>query len=245
MQAELFDLLKKTLKARGITYADLARQLDLSEPTIKRIFADRDCKLGRLTEICTVLNLTLDDLVSETRRVEVRPTVLGDKTEAALAADPPALHVFLLLLDAMPATAIQAKYELSDTRIFDLGRRLEKLGLVEVHAANRIRLAVRAPVHFRRDGPLHARLLKLNLDFLREAYIGADTDTAGFMTLTRRITERTALHIRTRLREVQMELSDLARKDQLTQPEDALETFKLSTAFAQVEFSHLLEIPKD
>ncbi len=245
MQAELFDLLKATLKARGITYAALAKQIDLSEPTIKRIFAERDCKLSRITEICAALNLTLDDLVSETQRVEVRPQLLGDQVEARLAENTPALHLFLLLLDAMPVSTIQDHYGLSDDRIFQLGRRLEGLGLVEVHPGNHIRLAVRPPIHFRRDGPLHARLLKLNMDFLRGAYTGEDTDASGFLTLTRRITKRTAQHIRTRLREVQVELSDLARKDQLTQPEEALDTYKLSMALAPVAFSQLLEIPED
>src|SRR5436190_557271 len=41
MTAGLVEALKKLLKTRGITYRDLARALDLSEPSIKRLFSER------------------------------------------------------------------------------------------------------------------------------------------------------------------------------------------------------------
>ena len=39
--AALVDVLKRELKARGVTYADLARQLRLSEASVKRMFSRR------------------------------------------------------------------------------------------------------------------------------------------------------------------------------------------------------------
>ena len=116
MQAELFELLKSVLKARRMTYAALAELLGLSEPTIKRIFAERDCKLSRMNEICAALGLTLDDLVAEANRVDVRPTQLTDRQEAQLAEDRPAFNLFLLLLDDMTIDAIQEQYQLEKRR---------------------------------------------------------------------------------------------------------------------------------
>jgi transcriptional regulator with XRE-family HTH domain len=240
MQSELFELLKTVLKARGLTYGALAERLNLSEPTIKRIFAERDCKLSRMTEICNVLDLTLDDLVAEANRIEVRPLQLGDRLEAQLADDRPAFHLFLLLLDGMTTKAVQDHYLLDERTVFALGRRLEKLGLVELMPHNRIRLRVQGPVQFRRDGPLHQRLLKLNMDFLRATYLEHDTDHSAFLTQTRRMTQKTARHILKRLREVHIELSDLARKDQLTQPNDALNSYKLGMALSPITFSDFL-----
>jgi DNA-binding Xre family transcriptional regulator len=242
MQTELFELLKTILKARGITYGALAVRLSLSEPTIKRIFAERDCKMSRMTEICTALDLTLDDLVTEANRIEVTPTHLGDRLEAQLAEDRPAFHLFLLLLDGLPLKAVQAHYALDESAAFALARRLEKLGLVDVMPHDRIRLTVQAPVHFRRDGPLHQKLLQLNMDFLRATYLKQDTDHSAFLTQTRRMTQKTAQHILKRLRDVQVELSDLARKDQLTQPDVALESYKLGIALSPISFSDLLDL---
>lgn len=242
MQTELFELLKTILKARRMTYGALAARLSLSEPTIKRVFAERDCKMSRLNEICTALDLTLDDLVAEANRIQVTPTHLGDRLEAQLAQDRPAFHLFLLLLDGLSVKAVQDHYGLDEGAVFALGRKLEKLGLVEVMPHNRIRLTIQAPVQFRRDGPLHQRLLKLNMDFLRAAYLAQDTDTSAFLTQTRRMTQKTAQHILKRLRDVQVELSDLARKDQLTQPEATLESYKLGMALCVINFSDLLDL---
>ncbi|MEL6523781.1 MAG: helix-turn-helix transcriptional regulator, partial [Pseudomonadota bacterium] len=236
MQAELFELLKSILKARGMTYADLARQLALSEPTIKRLFAEQDCKLSRMNEICTALDLTLDDLVAEANRVEVRPTQLTGVQEARLAEDRPAFSLFILLLDGMPLEAIQELYRLADLRIFELGTTLERLGLAEVMPGNRVRLTLQGPVEFRRDGPLHQTLVKLNMDFLRNTFLAQDTDHSAYLTQTRRMTRKTAQHILARLRDVQTELANLARRDQLTQANE-LRSYKLGIALSPVDFS--------
>jgi DNA-binding Xre family transcriptional regulator len=245
MQAELFELLKSVLKARRMTYAALAELLGLSEPTIKRIFAERDCKLSRMNEICAALGLTLDDLVAEANRVDVRPTQLTDRQEAQLAKDRPAFNLFLLLLDGMTIDAIQEQYQLERQRIFKLGMTLEKNGLAEVMPGNRIRLTVQSPVEFRRDGPLHQTLVKLNMAFLRSTYLSRDTEHSAYLTQTRRMTQKTAQHILARLRDIQIELSNLARRDQLTQPENALQSFKIGIALSPIVFSELLLLAEE
>ena len=242
MQVELFELLKTVLKARRMTYADLAEILELSEPTIKRVFAERDCKLSRMNEICAALGLTLDDLVAEANRIEVQPTRLTDHQEARLAEDRPAFNLFLLLLDGMTIDAIQEQYQLENPRVFILGMRLEKIGLAEVMPGNRIRLTVQSPVEFRRDGPLHQALVALNMTFLRSTYLAQDTEHSAYLTQTRRMTQKTAQHILARFRDIQIELSNLARRDQLTQPENALQSFKIGLALSPIVFSDLLSL---
>ncbi len=44
----VFDGLRMHLRARGLTYAHVARALKISEATVKRIFATRNCTLDRL-----------------------------------------------------------------------------------------------------------------------------------------------------------------------------------------------------
>jgi len=244
MQADVFEILKSVLRARKFTYAELARRLDLSEPTVKRIFAEKDCKLSRITEICDVLDLSLADVTAQASRIEVRPIELGDRIEAQLAEDRPAFHLFLLLRDGMTAEAIMTHYHLDQSDMFVLARRLEKIGLIEVMPMGRIRLLEDRPIRFRRDGPLHRTLVKLNMDFIQEAYLRADTDMSGFLTQSRRISQTTARHLMDRLRDLNKELSDLARKDQLTLPGDALHTYKLSLAWSPVSFSTLLDLDR-
>ena len=245
MQAELFELLKTVLKARRMTYAALAELLGLSEPTIKRIFAERDCRLSRMNEICAALGLTLDDLMAEANRIDVQPTRLTGRQEAQLAEDRPAFNLFLLLLDGMTIETIKDQYQLGKARIFKLGMKLEKIGLAEVMPGNHIRLTVQGPVEFRRDGPLHQALVALNMAFLRSTYLARDTEHSAYLTQTRRMTQKTAQHILARFRDVQIELSNLARRDQLTQPENSLQSFKIGIALSPIVFSELLSLAEE
>ena len=50
--AALVEALKRTLKAKGLTYADVAGAIALSEASVKRMFARGDFTLQRLEEIC-------------------------------------------------------------------------------------------------------------------------------------------------------------------------------------------------
>lgn len=245
MHSEIFELLKKTLTARRITYADLAMRIGVSEPTIKRIFMDRDCKLSRLTLICDALDLTIDDVIAEANRIEVRPVTLDPKTEAQLAEDPSAFYLYLFLLDGMTAKAMQAHFDLSDPALFLLGRRLEVIGLIEMMPGGRMRLLDPSPVRFRRDGPLNEKLLKLNMDFLREVFLNSDTESSAFLTQTRRISDNTARYILSSLQDLARELSDLARKDQLTHADEDLTSYKLSFAWSAVSYSKLLSLLQD
>lgn len=242
VQARIFETLKTVLRARKITYAELARRLGTSEPTIKRVFAARDDKLSRIVEICNALDLSLDDVVAQAKRTTVTPISLGDRIEAQLADDPSLFHFFILLHDGMPVQEIARQFDLGADGTFQLGQKLERLGLAEVQTNGRIRLLLEHPIQFRRDGPLHRALIKLNLDFVRGVFLGPDTELAGFMTKSRRISKNTARHMMTELRKLNHELSEMARQDQLTLPTSELESYKLCLAWSAVQFSNLLVI---
>jgi len=97
LRGEIFDALKCALKARGWTYSDLAAGLGLSEPTIKRLFADGDCKFGRLLEICDLLDVTLTDLTERAKRGTDVSLELSEVTEVELAENPWLFDLYVLL----------------------------------------------------------------------------------------------------------------------------------------------------
>ena len=49
---DLITALKAELKAAGITYADLARELGMAESSIKRVFAKADMRCRASTRCC-------------------------------------------------------------------------------------------------------------------------------------------------------------------------------------------------
>ena len=55
--SSLVDSLKRELKARGITYADLAVRIDMSEASVKRMFSQKNFTLQRLDEILQVTQI--------------------------------------------------------------------------------------------------------------------------------------------------------------------------------------------
>ena len=59
----LIKALKKQLKAHGYTYLDVASLLDLSEASVKRLFAEENFTLQRLESICHMVGIEISELV--------------------------------------------------------------------------------------------------------------------------------------------------------------------------------------
>ena len=51
------------LKDAGLTYASLGKRINLSEASVKRIFAQRTFSLKRLEQVCRALEMGIADLV--------------------------------------------------------------------------------------------------------------------------------------------------------------------------------------
>src|SRR5258706_5293354 len=153
----LIDALKRALRARGMTYADLAPKPGLSEASVKRVFSRRTLTLARLLEICAVLELDLAELAKLARVAADAKRELSEVQEAALAADPKLLLVFHLLLAGWRVPAIRERYELSAQECERALLRLARLNLIEVGARERVRLRVPRGFSWRRDGPMRER----------------------------------------------------------------------------------------
>ena len=61
----IISTLKNTLKSHGKTYADVAKHLDLSEASVKRMFAQQTFSLNRLDNICHMMDMEITDLMQQ------------------------------------------------------------------------------------------------------------------------------------------------------------------------------------
>jgi transcriptional regulator with XRE-family HTH domain len=59
--ARIVASLKRIMKSRGVTYAQLARDIGLSEPSIKRILSRATLTLQLLEQICGALDVIEDE----------------------------------------------------------------------------------------------------------------------------------------------------------------------------------------
>ena len=58
----LVEVLKRELRTRGVTYAQVARKLGLSEASVKRMFSRREFTLKRLDQVCQLTHSDFSDL---------------------------------------------------------------------------------------------------------------------------------------------------------------------------------------
>lgn len=85
--ADLIRVLKAELKTAGITYAQLARELDLAESSVKRMFAHGDMPLSRIDEICRVLRTDFAELSRRVADESPQRSELTAEQERAVVAD--------------------------------------------------------------------------------------------------------------------------------------------------------------
>ena len=152
--AFVFDGLKMHLKARGLTYVDVARALKISEATVKRIFATRNCTLNRLNAICELLQVDLAELARGMPRENRLINRLTPEQEEELMSDPALMLVAVSALNQMRIDEISATYKLDEARCLALLLRLERIGILALHEGNRIRLRISRTFSWIPDGPI-------------------------------------------------------------------------------------------
>jgi DNA-binding Xre family transcriptional regulator len=121
------------LKARGLTYADAARALDISEATVKRIFAVKNCTLERLDCLCELVQVDLAELARGMPRESRLINRLTQEQEEELMSDPSLLLVAVSALQQLRAEDIIETYNLTDAQCLQLLLRLERIGILELH----------------------------------------------------------------------------------------------------------------
>lgn len=137
-----------------MTYADLARALRISEATVKRIFATRNCTLDRLDSICEMLQVEMAELARGQPRQARLIDQLTAEQEEELMADPALLAVAACALQGLSVAEILEVYKLDEARCVKLLLRLERIGILELHEGNRIRLRISRTFKWIPNGPM-------------------------------------------------------------------------------------------
>jgi len=149
--------LKKHLKQKGLTYAQLATHLQISEASVKRLFSESTFTVRRLESICQLLELDFLELARLARGQQELKGELSESQEQALAEQPRLLGVFYLLLNQWQVKEIARQFEIAETELLQLLMKLERLGLIELHPANRIRLLTHTTLQWREGGPIRMK----------------------------------------------------------------------------------------
>lgn len=148
------EALKKSVRARGLTYAELALRLALSEASVKRMFSRGSFTLARIEQILRALDLELYDVARLARGEAHGPAELSAEQEGALARDERLLSVFWLLLNDWRFEEILREYSISRSELTLAFAKLARAGLIDWGPGERARLRVPRDFQWRAGGPV-------------------------------------------------------------------------------------------
>ncbi|MGH6611388.1 MAG: helix-turn-helix domain-containing protein, partial [Burkholderiaceae bacterium] len=154
---QLIDALKRVLKSRHVTYAVLAQKIGMSEASIKRLFSQRTFTLSRLQQVLSSLEIDFFELAKLARGASDAPQQMSEAQEHALALEPRLMGVFYLLFNDWQPAQILARYELTEAELTKLLVKLDRLQLIELLPANRVKLEVGAHLQLRPSGAIRAK----------------------------------------------------------------------------------------
>jgi transcriptional regulator with XRE-family HTH domain len=173
--AQLVATIKRQLKAQGLTYRDLARALKISEASVKRVFASERFTVTRLAQVSELLGFTLAELLEESSSSVPPLDTLTREQENQLVSDDILLLVAVCSLNHWSLTDITSVYAVPKAEVLKRLRILDRLGLIELLPADRIRRRAKRDFDWIPDGPIRGYFAKQGLpDFLKGPFDPGD-----------------------------------------------------------------------
>jgi len=151
---EMIEMLKKSLKLAGFTYADVANHLQLSEISIKRNFSQKNFTLDRLEAICSMISIDFTDLVRMTDDDQEKISNLTLEQEEELVADLKFLLVAICVQNAWQMDEIINYYDITEIECIRYLIRLDRQGLIDLLPNNRIRRMLTHDFRWLPQGPI-------------------------------------------------------------------------------------------
>ena len=213
---DLVTAMKAELKAAGITYADLARQLDMSESSIKRVFAKGDMPLSRVDEVLRALKMDFAELARKVADAQPLSRELTLAQEKAVVADRKMLLLAICCLSQWTFEQMISTYTFSEPECIAYLVALDRLGIIELRPLNRYRLKVAKGFRWRPHGPV--------MQYFREQvvddYYGGGFDGEGelLMLVHGQISPSQASNFVERLQRVGNDFAQQHLADQKLQP---------------------------
>ncbi|MGX5914836.1 helix-turn-helix domain-containing protein [Aliidiomarina sp. Khilg15.8] len=164
------DQIKQRLNVRGIQYQALARQLDVSVSTIKRMLNSTDISMQRLLMLADICDISVDELLSNATQQHAEHTYLNDRQDAAFADNPELLTLFTrLFYEELSLAEVVSELGLSEVETYQYLRTLEDIELIALSPGNRFRFLVSPPLGFKRNSRVLRTQIHHYLDVAKQA----------------------------------------------------------------------------
>jgi transcriptional regulator with XRE-family HTH domain len=150
----LVDALKRELKARGITYAELAVRISMSEASIKRMFAQKNFTLQRLDEILEATSIDFRDIAIAEHE---EPKLISELTyaqEKEIIGDTKLFIVAVSTLNLISVEQMLKIYDMTEADVVKCLTRLDRIGFLQLQPGNRTKLLVSRTFRWIPNGPI-------------------------------------------------------------------------------------------
>ncbi|MEO7403158.1 MAG: helix-turn-helix transcriptional regulator [Burkholderiales bacterium] len=235
----LVDALKRALKSRDVTYAQVAKVLDLSEASVKRLFSQQDFTLERIDLICELAGIDFTELTRSMERDKQAISRLSQQQEEEIVSSPKLLLVAILAMNGWSFARIIETYNFTDAELVGLLAGLDKLRIIELQPGNRIKPRIARTFSWIPDGPMQ-RYFKSQAarDFLDARFDGPNE---LMLVVNGRLSQASAQQVVTRLKRVATEFSELHNEDNRLSFDDRA-GMTLVVAIRPWELSHFSSI---
>lgn len=229
----LIQVLKAELKAAGLTYAALARELGLAESSVKRMLAKGDMPLSRIDAICRALKLDFADLARRVADAQPLLAQLTQEQEKAVVADKKLLLVAICVLSQWTLEQITTSYRLTEAQCVGYLVKLDRIGIIELRPLNRYRLKLAKTFRWRPHGAV--------MNYFRENALldyfagGFNGDSEGLLLVHGSISRSLAPSFMERMQRVAQDFAQQHLADQKVNDKDR-EGYTLLLAMRSWEF---------
>jgi hypothetical protein len=209
--AAMVDALKNALRARRLNYAQVAKAIELSEATVKRMFSKNDFSLERFEQICALAQVTVGELVRELDNERNYLSHLTIDQEKEIAGNPKLFLVAVCALNHLTLEQILETYDISQTECIQLLVRLDRIRFLELLPHNRIKLKVSRLFTWLPDGPIR----RFFLERADREYFRSNFDAPGehIAVINGMLSKQSADKLIARLRRVAAEFSEMHNDD--------------------------------
>ena len=209
--AVFVDVLKRELKARGITYARVARGLNMSEGSVKRMFSRRSFTLSRIDAICRIASIEFSDLARVLNREGAEISQLTYEQEKQIIANKKLFLVAVCALNHVTFEQIVHAFDISRAECIQLLTQLDRLKFLELQPSNRIKLLVSRTFSWRPDGPIQ----RFFNEQAHNEYFRSRFDRPGefMLVVNGMLTESSSIGVVDKLKRMAKEFSEFHSQD--------------------------------
>ena len=163
----LVSTLKSLLKARGLTYADVAKHLKLSEASIKRQFSHESFNLKTFESICNFLQMEIIEVVNLSENRIEKVSQLTQEQEAELVKSDKRILITISVFNHWTFSQIIDTYNISEAECISHLMVLDNMALIKLLPLNKIKLMIDRDFTWLPNGPFQQYFKnRVQLDFL-------------------------------------------------------------------------------